>query len=143
MLYTYNHGFYWYVVDKFKCAYFRSVSRKHCFDFINGMANKNARLLFIMAHIQKQNITLLPSLISSMLRHLKKSNEDHAVELVLLKQFEDRPNVKNTRSYKRWLSDFKKALKVLEQQHAGKKLLNMIPVWAWLRHLEEAGQNRP
>jgi hypothetical protein len=43
---------------------------------INGMANKNARLLFIMAHIQKQNITLLPSLVSSMLRHLKKSNED-------------------------------------------------------------------
>ncbi len=41
MLYTYNYGFYWYVVDKFKCAYFRSVSRKHCFDFINGMANKN------------------------------------------------------------------------------------------------------
>ena len=40
MLYTYNHGFYWYVVDKFKRAYFRSVSRKHCFDFINGMQNK-------------------------------------------------------------------------------------------------------
>lgn len=40
-LYCLNHGFYWYVVDKFKCAYFRSVSRKHCFDFINGMANKN------------------------------------------------------------------------------------------------------
>ena len=110
---------------------------------INGMANKNARLLFIMAHIQKQNITLLPSLISSMLRHLKKSNEDHAAELVLLKHFEDRANVNNTRSYKKWLSDFKKALKEMEQQHAGKKLLNMIPVWAWIRHLEEAGQNRP
>ena len=40
-LYCLNYGFYWYVVDKFKCAYFRSVSRKHCFDFINGMANKN------------------------------------------------------------------------------------------------------
>lgn len=40
MLYCYQYQFYWYVVDKFKCAYFRSVSRKHCFDFINGMANK-------------------------------------------------------------------------------------------------------
>jgi hypothetical protein len=110
---------------------------------VNATANKNARLLFIMAHIQKQNLMLLPSLASSMLRHLKKSNEDHAVELVLLKHFEDRANVNNTRSYKKWLSDFKKALKDLEQQHAGKKLLNMIPVWAWIRHLEEAGQNRP
>lgn len=36
MLYTYNHGFYWYVVDKFKNAYFKSVSYKKCKDFING-----------------------------------------------------------------------------------------------------------
>lgn len=40
MLYCYQYQFHWYVVDKFKRAYFRSVSRKHCFDFINGMANK-------------------------------------------------------------------------------------------------------
>lgn len=37
MLYTYNHGFYFYVCDKFKRAYFKSVSRKACTDFINGM----------------------------------------------------------------------------------------------------------
>ena len=40
MLYTYNHGFYFYVVDKFKRAYFKSVSRKHCTDFINGMGTR-------------------------------------------------------------------------------------------------------
>lgn len=40
MLYTYNHGLYWYVVDKYKRAYFRSVSRKHCVDFINGVGTR-------------------------------------------------------------------------------------------------------
>ncbi|MCF8256185.1 MAG: hypothetical protein K9J06_01440 [Flavobacteriales bacterium] len=108
---------------------------------VNATANKNARLLFIMAHIQKQNLTLLPSLIGSMSRHLRKSNEDHSVELVLLKQFEERVNVHNDRGFRKWLSDFKKALKELEQQTTGKKLLNMIPILAWIRNLEKAGQN--
>lgn len=40
MLYTYNFGFYWYVCDKFKNAYFKSVSYRKCKDFINGQANK-------------------------------------------------------------------------------------------------------
>ncbi len=108
---------------------------------INGMANKNARLLFIMAHIQKQNITLLPSLVTSMSRHLKKSNEDSAAEFVLLKQLEDRVNAHSQRSFKKWLSEFKHALKELEQQNNGKKLLNIIPVGAWIKNLEQAGQN--
>jgi hypothetical protein len=108
---------------------------------INATATKNARLLFIMAHIQKQNITLLPSLITSISRHLKKSNEDYTVESVLLKQFEYRINVHGQRGFKKWLSEFKHALKELEQQNNGKKLLNIIPVGAWIKNIEQAGQN--
>jgi hypothetical protein len=40
MLYHYNHGFYWYAVDKHKNAYFKSVSYRKVIDFINGQANK-------------------------------------------------------------------------------------------------------
>lgn len=36
MLYVYNFQFHWYVVDKFKNAYFKSVSYKKCKDFINA-----------------------------------------------------------------------------------------------------------
>jgi len=39
-LHHYNHGFYWYAVDKFKNAYFKSVSYRKVIDFINGHANK-------------------------------------------------------------------------------------------------------
>lgn len=40
MLYKYNYGFYYYAVDKYKRAYFRSISSRKVIDFINGQANK-------------------------------------------------------------------------------------------------------
>ena len=76
-----------------------------------------------------------------MSRHLKKSNEDYTVESMLLKQFVSRINLPCQRGFKKWLSYFKNALKDLEQENNDKKILNIIPVEAWIKNLEHVGEN--
>jgi len=103
---------------------------------INATANKNARLLFAMAHIQKQNFVLVPSLTKSVQHYLKKANEDFQAEKMLLKHFDEAEKIHNQSSFKRWLVDLKRKIKEMEQHPENKKLLSILPVWAWINNLE-------
>lgn len=103
---------------------------------VNSTANKCARLLFIMAHIQNRNFTLLPSLVGSSLHYLKKLNEENKTELILLHHFEHAARIHNKISLNKWITVFKQTIKDLEALPESNRLLNMIPLNNWVKNLD-------
>lgn len=101
---------------------------------INTTANKNARILFIIAHIQQQNFQLVPSLVQSALHYLKRLNEEYPTEQTILRQFELATKIHTERDYKNWVSDLKKTIMKIEEHPENSKLLNLIPFNSWLNN---------
>ena len=113
-----------------------------CIDLLNRLFNetgetvsptmyKNAKLLFIMAHVEWNKFQLIPSLIPSLTNFLKKSNQYGYMEEVILKHFNKLSKPMNKKERRLWLEPFKKIIEELSKNPETRSSVELVPYTIW------------
>lgn len=114
-----------------------------CIDLLNRMFNetdetaspimyKNAKLLFILAHLEWNKFQLIPSLIPSVTNYLKKSEQYGHVEQLILKHFNQFTKPMNKRELRLWFIAFKELLQSLSSNPEARTVLELMPYNMWV-----------
>lgn len=97
----------------------------------NNESFRYAKLLFVLSHIELNNISLLSSLIQNTVSYLKRTFEDTSVELELLKYCLLYVKVANQKEKQLWRSALHKKCIEWNLSAEGKKMLSKLPVEYW------------
>lgn len=117
-----------------------------CIDLLNLLFNqpgetsspaayKNARLLFVMAHVEWNKFQLIPSLLPSITNYLKKSEQYGYAEERMLKHFGKLTKPMSKKELRTWLESFKDIIEQLLQDSETRLAVELVPYHVWINRV--------
>lgn len=116
-----------------------------CIDLLNRLFNetdevasptmyKNAKLLFIIAHIEWNKFQLISSLIPSAINYLKKSGQYGQAEQLILQHFSQLSKLINAKARRLWFTSFKELIHSLSDNAKTETNIELTPFKIWIEN---------
>jgi hypothetical protein len=101
-------------------------------DTENKTAVNHARLLYVMAHAELGNYSLLPGLVQSCINYLKKHDQYGKAEKLILKHFNELARTTKKAELKVWFTEFEQTLNILRQNRETSLIFELLPYELWV-----------